>query len=678
MKLHNIILPLTATLLLVSACTDTSVPGPQSLRTRRIYTQALSGSDSLPQTRIAFDDNEKEGMATRWETTDAFKGYYTTPQVQQVLQTTETVALFSYAEPSLSGKDNQARFEADVADDVDATTVFNFFYPSWRTSGLTWADTRASLQGQKQQGNASTAHLSLYNYLHATDVADIEHTSNPIAFQPLLALLRFDLTLEGYDATRDGLPQRFSLQSEGEQPFYHSIQASGQGLEASSYLDLQLQDIDPTTSATDGLPANTLRLYCATAPTTLHPALLSLNVYCSNGARYTAKVYATADATVNWQAGIRYRTEALVLTRQADDAAVSVFDNSTQASASFSGSGTQTDPYLIASAGDLKLLIQQVCEQGNKYSGKYFKLTTDLRIEADTWTPIGLRTGEGSWDDNKRPFCAHFDGNGHTISGKLNGSTTNFGLFGLVGENFSVTNLHITAQVNNNYEAGESTTRAASTGALIGCIWANNSNSTIHIQDCSFSGTLSSAGGGNYAGGLVGNLAIGNINMTGCINRGKLSATNNSSSSTANQNLGGLVGYAQGMVSLSDCANYGSFSTTNNSEIVYAGGLLGQVTSGVICQLRNTDNYADVFPATNSNATVGGLVGLANNGQLHTSTNHATLTTGSGKRGSLIGQTNGSLTVNDCCTDQGNTGLPLCADPASTQPCDEKHRKGKL
>ena len=676
MKLHNIILPLTATLLLVSACTDNSVPSPQSLRTRRIYTQALSGSDSLPQTRIAFDDKEEEGMATRWETTDAFKGYYTTPQVQQVLQTTETVALFSYAESSLSGKDNRARFEADVADDVDATTIFNFFYPSWRTSGLTWANTRASLQGQKQQGNASTAHLSLYNYLHATGVTDIEHAPEAVAFSPLLALLRFDLTLQDYDAIRDGLPQRFSLQSEGEQPFYHSIQANGQGLEASSYLDLQLQDIDPTTSATDELPANTLRLYCATAPTTLHPARLSLNVYCSNGARYTTQITAADDVTVSWQAGIRYRTDALALTRLADDAAVSVFDNSTQASASFSGSGTQTDPYLIASADDLKLLVQQVSEQGNKYSGKYFKLTTDLRIEADTWTPIGLRTGEGSWDDNNRPFCAHFDGNGHTISGKLNGSTTNFGLFGLVGENFSVTNLHITAQVNNNYEAEESTTRAASTGALIGCIWANNSNSTIHIQDCSFSGTLSSAGGGNYAGGLVGNLAIGNINMTGCINRGKLSATNNSSSSTANQNLGGLVGYAQGMVSLSDCANYGSFSTTNNSEIVYAGGLLGQVTSGVICQLRNTDNYADVFPAANSNAKVGGLMGRADNGQLHTSINHATLTTGSGKRGSLVGQTNGSLTVNDCCTDQGNTGLPLCAEQASTQPCDEKHRKG--
>lgn len=670
MKLHNLLLPLSAVLLLVTACTDTSVPGPQPLRTRHIYTQARSGSDSLPQTRIAFDDKEEEGMATRWETTDAFKGYYTTPQVQQKLQTAETVALFSYAEPSLSGKDNQARFEADVADDVDATTVFNLFYPSWRTSGLTWADTRASLEGQQQQGNASTAHLSLYNYLNATNVTDIEHASEPIAFQPLLALLRFDLTLKDYDAARDGQPQRFSLQSEGEQPFYHSIQASGQGLEASSYLDLQLQDIDPATST------NTLRLYCATAPTTLHPALLSLNVYCSNGARYTAKVNATADATVSWQAGIRYRTDALVLTRLADDAAVSVFDNSTQASASFSGSGTQTDPYLIASADDLKLLVQQVSEQGNKYSGKYFKLTTDLRIEADTWTPIGLRTGEGSWDDNNRPFCAHFDGNGHTISGQLNGSTINFGLFGLVGENFSVTNLHITAQINNNYKTGESTTRAASTGALIGSIWANNSNSTIYIQDCTFSGTLSSAGGYNYAGGLVGKLATGSLNMTGCINRGKLSATNNTSSNTANQYLGGLVGYAQGTVSLSDCANYGSFSTTNNSEIVYAGGLLGQVTTGVVCQLRNTDNYADVYPAANSKATVGGLVGRADLGQLHTSTNHATLTAEGDKRGSLVGSKGGSLTVNDCCTDQGNTGLPLCADPASTQPCDEKHRKG--
>lgn len=674
MKQHNIILPLAATLLLVSACTDTSVPGPQYLRTRRIYTQALSGSDSLPQTRIAFDDKEEEGMATRWETTDAFKGYYTTPQVQQVLQTTETVALFSYAKPSLSGKDNQARFEADVADDVDATTVFNFFYPSWRTSGLTWADTRASLEGQKQQGNASTAHLSLYNYLHATDVADIEHTSNPIAFQPLLALLRFDLTLEGYDATLDGLPQRFSLQSEGEQPFYHSIQASGQGLEASSYLDLQLQDIDPTTSTIDELPANTLRLYCATAPTTLHPALLCLNVYCSNGARYTAKVNATADATVSWQAGIRYRTDALVLTRLADDAAVSVFDNSTQASTSFNGNGTQADPYLIASAGDLKLLVQQVSEQGNSYSGKYFRLTTDLRIETDTWTPIGLRTGDGSWDGSNRPFCAYFDGNGHTISGKLNGSGLYFGLFGLTGVGFGLSNLHLRADVSNDYPYNN-VARTVSTGGLLGCLEASGSN-PIRIQSCTFSGTLSSAAGGNNIGGLVGKLAAGSLNMTGCINRGNLSATNNTGSSTnLSQNLGGLVGFAKGTVSLSDCANYGSFSTTNNSEIVYAGGLLGLATSAV-CQLRNTDNYADVFPADNSNAKVGGLVGRADNGQLHTSTNHATLTTGSGTRGSLIGSKGGSLTVNDCCTDQGNTGLPLCADQATTQPCDEKHRKG--
>lgn len=674
MKLHNLLLPLSAVLLLVTACTDTSVPGPQPLRTRHIYTQARSGSDSLPQTRIAFDDKEEEGMATRWETTDAFKGYYTTPQVQQTLQTAETVALFSYAEPSLSDQDNRARFEADVADDVDATTVFNFFYPSWRTSGLTWADTRASLEGQKQQGNASTAHLSLYNYLNATNVTDIEHASEPIAFHPLLALLRFDLTLQDYDATRDGLPQRFSLQSEGEQPFYHSIQANGQGLEASSYLDLQLQDIDPTTSATDGLPANTLRLYCATAPTTLHPARLSLNVYCSNGARYTTKVNATADATtVSWQAGTRYRTDALVLKRLADDANVSVFDNSTQASDKFNGSGTQADPYLIASAGDLKLLVQQVSERGNKYSGKYFRLATDLRIETDTWTPIGLRTGDGSWDGSNYPFCAHFDGNGHTISGQLNGSGLYFGLFGLAGVGFGLSNLHLRADVSNDYPYNN-VARAVSTGGLVGCLEAAGSN-PIRIQGCTFSGILRSAAGGNNVGGLVG-MATSSLNMTGCINRGTLSATNNTGSSTSlSQNLGGLVGFAKGTVSLSDCANYGSLSTTNNNEIVYAGGLLGLATSAV-CQLRNTDNYADVFPATNSNPTVGGLVGLIYNGQLHTSTNHATLTTGSGTRGSLIGSKGGSLTVNDCCTDQGNTGLPLCADQATTQPCDEKHRKG--
>lgn len=671
MKLRNIILLGTVVVLLGTACTDTSTPGQQPLRTRHIFTQALSGSGLMPRTRIAFDDNEELGMATRWETTDAFKGYYTTPQVQQALQTTETVALFSYSGSGTSGEASRARFEADVADDVDATTVFSFFYPSWRTSGLIWADTRASLLGQKQLGNASTGHLSSYNYLHATGVTDIENASEGIVFKPLLALLRFDLTLQDYDATRDGQPLRFSLQSEGEEPFYHSIRADGQGLEASSYLDLQLQEVDPTASGGEGLAANTLRLYCATAPTTLHPARLSLNVYCSNGTRYTTKIAAAGDATVNWQAGTRYRTDVLVLTRQAN-ADVSVFGNDTQASASFSGSGTQADPYLISSAADLKRLAEQVSGRGNTYSGNYFRLTTDLCIEADTWTPIGLRTGDGGWDETDYPFCAHFDGNGHTVSGQLKGSGFCFGLFGLVGSGFGLKNLHVRADINNDYPY-QTAVRTISTGGLVGCLKAGSANFAFDIEGCTYGGSLSAQGGTHYTGGLVGQVATGSLNMSGCINRGSLHVMNNTGSTTATLNLGGLVGYAQGPVCFSDCANYGSFSATNDKDIVYAGGLLGQAAANVACQLRNTANYADLFLAVNSNATIGGLVGRANNGQLHTSANHATLTTGSGNRGSLAGTTDGLLTVNGCCADLAGTGLPLCADQTTVQSCDEKH-----
>ena len=56
----------------------------------------------------------------------------------------------------------------------------------------------------------------------------------------------------------------------------------------------------------------------------------------------------------------------------------------------FSGSGTAADPYLIASAADLKQLAADVSND-KPYSGAHFKLTADIVLggSSDPWTPIG-------------------------------------------------------------------------------------------------------------------------------------------------------------------------------------------------------------------------------------------------------------------------------------------------
>ena len=112
----------------------------------------------------------------------------------------------------------------NVAEDVDANTSFNLFYPAARSTGNTWQEAQASLTGQVQNGNNSTAHLSAYDYMRATGITGIE--SSLVPFEHLLAIMRFDLTLEGYDPKADGEPCLFLLHYEGEKPFYETLSAS--------------------------------------------------------------------------------------------------------------------------------------------------------------------------------------------------------------------------------------------------------------------------------------------------------------------------------------------------------------------------------------------------------------------------------------------------------------------
>ena len=92
----------------------------------------------------------------------------------------------------------------------------------------------------------------------------------------------------------------------------------------------------------------------------------------------------------------------------------------------WSGSGTQADPYEIASYSDLVTLRDYV-NDGISFQDCYFKQTANIDCQNDTWSePIGK--------DSCHPFGGHYNGDNKTISHfKFSSSTCQHaGLFGYV------------------------------------------------------------------------------------------------------------------------------------------------------------------------------------------------------------------------------------------------------
>ena len=112
------------------------------------------------------------------------------------------------------------------------------------------------------------------------------------------------------------------------------------------------------------------------------------------------------------------------------------------------GSGTKSDPYIINTPQHLANLAYMV-NNGNSYSGVYFKMTNNIVLNSgvlksngslgdgsyNTWTPIGT---------SSYSFKGNFDGGCHAVWGiYINSSSKNYqGLFGRAADG-SITNLGV-------------------------------------------------------------------------------------------------------------------------------------------------------------------------------------------------------------------------------------------
>ena len=87
------------------------------------------------------------------------------------------------------------------------------------------------------------------------------------------------------------------------------------------------------------------------------------------------------------------------------------------------GTGTADDPFVIQNAEQLKAFRNNV-NAGNTFAGKTIKLTRDINLKNEEWTPIGT---------NEHPFSGSFDGQNHTVSNlKITNAGSYNGLFGKV------------------------------------------------------------------------------------------------------------------------------------------------------------------------------------------------------------------------------------------------------
>ena len=236
----------------------------------------------------------------------------------------------------------------------------------------------------------------------------------------------------------------------------------------------------------------------------------------------------------------------------------------------FSGSGTEEDPYIIASAENLAYLSEQVYDGFSKFYNKYFKQTANIDLMQYNWQPIGVEINRS----NSNVYCyfgGSYDGNGYTISNLHTpyGTTGAYCYQGLFGLTYTYTDSSST--IKNITMKNVDIRGNAYVGGIVG-LWIS-STGTIQLDNCSVDGNVYGDVG---VGGVVGEASsreIGNIIMSDCLSNASVSASGNS--------VGGLVGSAKvlstGSIRIENSVNNGSVISTTSS---YVGGVVGSVSSG--------------------------------------------------------------------------------------------------
>ena len=236
------------------------------------------------------------------------------------------------------------------------------------------------------------------------------------------------------------------------------------------------------------------------------------------------------------------------------------------------GSGTETDPYLIATTDHMDALASQV-NGGNSFSGTYFLMTADLDYSGKSYTPVGTPP---------MPFRGSYDGGGHTITNVILSGVSDKGIFGTVSWGGIVENLTLDQSSigYRGYNLG------GIAGEVTGATLRNCINkASITANDYQYDG--------HYIGGVAG-VAISS-SIIDCQNYGNVDGC---------YYVGGIVGGTDSNTLISGCQNHGYVNRSGGYLSEYIGGIVGDADNSSISHCKNTGRIHGYY-------TGGGIVGYA-------------------------------------------------------------------
>ena len=272
-----------------------------------------------------------------------------------------------------------------------------------------------------------------------------------------------------------------------------------------------------------------------------------------------------------------------------------------------SGTGTESDPYLIYNQ-------DQLAQVGNflDQEGVVFELKKDLDLStwiaenspSQGWTPIGVETA---------PFKGVFKGNNHTISGVfINRPTIDYvGFFGSISG----------ATVRDVVFKATYITGKNRVGAFVGYAYNNSTVNNVTVTVTGNSGVT----GASWIGGLVGRIEYSTISNSSY--KGNLNSTTT--------DVGGIAGYASAST-ISGCNTQFTLS-----GVTSVGGIVGNLIGSTIQNTIATGNIT----ASSSNA--GGIVAYGTGTSTITGSKHTGDIRGTLYVGGVVGRIySGSITLN--------------------------------
>lgn len=303
-----------------------------------------------------------------------------------------------------------------------------------------------------------------------------------------------------------------------------------------------------------------------------------------------------------------------------------------QSGPTFSGAGTEANPYVLTTTEDMKWLMDNY-RLSTQYNGlylhdSYFVLGNDIDISSiGNWTPLDGPT----INSQSASFCGTFDGRNHAIIGLT--CTGNYCGFFYSLSTCLIQNLEMR---NVNLQSTSSNTGAIScTGYRF-----NQSNVKLFtLRNIKVSGKIST----KYSriGGLVGSEAAGYF--YDCTNEADITATEGF--------VGGLFGQqSNGSVVVSGCVNKGTIT----SQSGYAGGLAGCLKNGQVINCLNAGNIES------NNYNNGGIIGssgstIDNPTVIVSSCLNLANVKGSNYVGHIVGGSDNKLYIYNCLWDKNAT-----------------------